>query len=117
MNLTIYILLFYLACKIVVLKQKILEPNNINKSLLLLLLVFAFSIPIKIMLGEVQNIRISQEIIILKNICEPFLIFFIIFNLIETELDCQRAIRGMLILLVLTLITMFLVTSGIIEIR
>jgi len=115
MNLTIYMLLFYLAVKIVVLKRKLWEPNNINKSLFMLILVFAFSILIKIMLGEVQIIRISQEIIILKNLCEPFLLFFIIFNLLETEEDCQRAIRGLLILLVLTLLTMFLVTSGIIE--
>lgn len=115
MNLTIYILCFYVGCRIVVLKQKLFEPNNINKFLFVLVLVFAFSIPIKIMLGEVQNIKISQEIIIFKNICEPLLLFFILFNLLETELDCRRAIRGLLILLILTLLTMFLVTFGIIE--
>ena len=114
MNLTIYLLLLFLSLK-GALRRKLWEPNNINKSLLMLVLVFAISIPIKIMLGEVQNIRISQEIIIFKNLCEPFLFFFIIFNLLETEEDCQKAIRGLLILLVLTVLTMFLVTYGIME--
>ena len=114
-NLIIYMLLFYWAFKIIVLKRNLYEPNNINTSLIMLILVFAFSILIKVMLGEVRNISISHEIIALKNQCDPLLIFFILFNIFETKNDCQQAIRGLLILLVMTLVTTFLVTSGLIE--
>lgn len=80
-----------------------------------MILVVICSIPIKIWFGELRHISLFKEIMTFKNWVTPIILFFIIFNFVETEKDCNQVIIGLLILLVMTLLTMILVSFDVMQ--
>jgi len=75
MNLSIYLLIFVWVWKVVA-ERKLFDSNNVNKYLILMILVMLLSIPIKMLLGEISNVSVLKEIICLKSRINPFIIFF-----------------------------------------
>jgi O-antigen ligase len=69
-----------------------------------MLFIFAFilSIPYNILLNEPPNIGLKQNIIKFKNWIEPFIIFFIMFNILDDKKTCKKALFGLGILLLIT---------------
>jgi len=115
MNFSIYLLLFAWALK-VAFKRKFYDPSNLNKYLLLFILVGMVSIMVKIWNGEIQNISILGEIVSLKNWANPFIIFFVVFNVINHENTCNNVLFGLVFLLCITVASMFLVIFGVADI-
>lgn len=120
MNLSLYLLLIAWAFTIVS-KRRIIETNNVNKYLILFVLVIVTSIPIKILLDEIPEINLFHEIVTLKNWMNPLLFFFALSIIIDDERTCKRSLWGLIALLVLTvsavLLAMFdIVTIGTVEV-
>ena len=101
MNVSIYMLLIAWAFSIIP-RRKLIEPNNLNKYLMLFMLVVLSSIPVKILLGEVPNTSVLSEIIAVKNWMNPLIVFFILFNIIEDEKTCNRTLIGLAVFLMIT---------------
>ena len=114
-NLAIYFLLIAWAYSIVF-KKKLLEWNSANTYVIILIFIVILSIPYKILLDEVPKISLKREIIALKDWVDPFIIFFIIFNIIDNEKMCKRALLGLVILLFVTAISSPLISLGIINV-
>ncbi len=113
-NLIIYIFLFLWAFSVIK-NRKIVEPHKVNKYLLLMVLVMLVAIPIKILGGEIPNVSISNELIYVKNWLNPILLFFVLFNIVDDEKTCKRALLGLIALLAITVSSQFLGVFGIIE--
>ena len=64
--------------------------------------------PIKILNPEFVRVSISQELIALKNFCEGFLLFFALYNILESKKLCTDAIWGLIILFVFCNFTVIL---------
>jgi len=114
LNLIIYIFLFLWAFSVIK-NRKIVEPHKVNKYLLLMVLIMLVAIPIKILGGEIPNISISNELIGVKSSANPILLFFVLFNIVDDEKTCKRALLGLIALLAITVLSQFLGTFGIIE--
>ena len=113
-NLIIYIFLFLWAFSVIK-NRKIVEPHKVNKYLLLMVLIMLVAIPIKILGGEIPNISISNELIYVKSWANPILLFFVLFNIVDDEKTCKRALLGLIALLVITVLSQLLGAFGIIE--
>ena len=113
-NLIIYIFLFLWAFSVIK-NRKIVEPHKVNKYLLLMVLVMLVAIPIKILGGEIPNVSISNELINVKSGANPILLFFVLFNIVDDEKTCKRALLGLIALLAITVLSQFLGAFGIIE--
>jgi len=113
MNLSIFMLLLFWAFKIVQ-KRKIFEPCNINKYIFLLIYVAGISIFLKIIYREVASVSLIDEIISLKNWSNPLMLFVIIYNTIEDETDCRKALLGLIFLLFACVLTTQLFITGVI---
>ena len=100
-NLSLYLLLLGWAFNILI-KRKLFEWNSLNKYLILFIFLVILSIPYKILLDEIPDISLKQEIIWLKNWVEPFIIFFIMFNILDDKNTCKKALLGLGILLLIT---------------
>lgn len=114
MNAAIYLLLFAWAFS-VVRKRKLIEPNNVNKYLILMMVVLLASIPVKMLLGEVPNISILSEFVSIKSWANPFILFFIVVNVVDDEKTFRYTLLGLVIFLIITVSTMLLVTFGLME--
>ena len=114
LNLIIYIFLFIWAFSVIK-NRKIVEPHKVNKYLLLMVLAMLVAIPIKILGGEIPNVSISNELINIKSGLNPILLFFVLFNIVDDEKTCKRALLGLIALLVITVSSQFLGAFGIIE--
>ena len=115
LNLSIYLLLIAWAFTVVN-KRKLIEANNVNKYLILMVFVVVASIPVKILIDEIPNISILGEIIALKNWANPFILFFILFNIINDKRACKRTLIGLVVLLIVTASTTPLISLGVINI-
>lgn len=113
-NLIIYIFLFLWAFSVIK-NRKIVEPHKVNKYLLLMVVVMLGAIPIKILGGEIPNVSISNELINVKSWLNPILLFFVLFNIVDDEKTCKRALLGLIALLAITVLSQFLGAFGIIE--
>jgi O-antigen ligase len=113
-NLIIYIFLFLWAFSVIK-NRKIIEPHNVNKYLFLMVLVMLVAIPIKILGGKIPNISITNELIGVKSWANPILLFFVLFNIVDDEKTCKRALLGLIALLAITVLSQFLGAFGIIE--
>jgi O-antigen ligase len=68
------------------------------------------------MWSEISNINIVQEIIWLKNWSNPFIIFFVLFNVIDSDRTCQNTIFGLSLLLFVTALIAPLISLGVLDI-
>jgi len=114
-NLCIYLLLLA-WCYTIMTKKRLFESNSVNKYIILLSLVVLCSILVKQLLGEIPNINMWVELGIFKKWATPFIIFFVLFNIIDDEKTLKRTILGLIILLAVTSITTPLISTGILKI-
>jgi len=115
LNMCYYLLLLAWALKIVK-KRKVFEPNNVNKYLILMIVVVLVSIPIKILLDEIPNISLMGEIIMAKNWTNPLILFFILVNIIDNEKACNNIQMGLVLFLLFTVLSMLLIIYEVVEI-
>jgi len=80
-----------------------------------MIFVVVVSIPIKTLLSEVPRVSVLREIMAVKSWGNPYLLFFILFNIIDNQKTCRRALLGLGVLLIITVSTMLLVTFGVIQ--
>ncbi len=114
MNLSIYFLLFNWGGKLVI-ERKLFDSNNLNKWLILMILVMVLSIPNKMFLGEFNNASLLKEIIYLKSQINPFILFFVVYNTLYDEKTCERVLMALFLFMTGTLLTMVLHKYGIME--
>jgi O-antigen ligase len=99
----------------IVQRRKILEPNEVNKYLLILGFFVLLAIPIKMLRGEIPNLNIFNQILGFKNWLNPILLFFILFNIINDEKTCNRMLTGLSLLFLALILNQFAIFLGITE--
>ena len=114
-NIILYLLVLFLCFKILV-KRKSIENLDIYKYIFLLIIVSGCSILIKQIIGEVPDINMRHEIIKYKNWLDPFIIFFVFFNIIDKKSYIKATIIGLILFVNLTSITTPLISTGIFSI-
>ena len=114
-NLSIYLLLFAWGVTVLT-KKKLYESNNVNKYIIFLSLVVLYSILVKQLLGEIHYFNISRELVIFKKWVTPFILFFILANIIDDEKTLKGTALGLIILLAVTAITTPLMSIGILNV-
>jgi len=112
-NLTIYLLMFVWVLDVIIKKQKVFQTNNVNKYMILMILIVLLSIPVKIYHGEIPGISIKSGIIDFKQWFNPILLFFILFNIINDKKTCNRALFGLCFVFVITILLQLSATFGI----
>jgi len=113
-NFIIYIFLFMWTFSVVK-NRKVVRPHKVNKYLLLMVLVMLVAILTKILRGEISNVSLFKEFIYVKSQTNPILLFFVLFNIVDDEKTCTRALLGLIALLAITVLSQFLGAFGIIE--
>ena len=94
-NLAVYLLLFAWAFRIAF-QRKFFDSNNVNKYLMLIIFIGLVSIPVKIWFAEIPNTSVLNEIIYWKNWADPFILFFVLFNIIDDEKSVRRTLSRFL---------------------
>lgn len=110
-NLSIYLLLLqytYLAIK----RRKLMIGNRLNAPLLVYVYIAIISIPIKMLYDEVPFYLLG-EVVEFKNWLEPYLLFFVVYNVIRDEKTCRVTLVAMLVMLMLTSLMAPLTSLGI----
>ena len=113
-NLNVYLLLI-VWCVTIVKRHVFFENNNLNKYLFILFYIVLCSIPIKILNSEIHKVNLIKEIVIFKNWIEPYLLFFILFNIIEDKKTCYRVLGGLYFLLFALILNQLLSIFGLTE--
>ena len=111
LNVSIFILLITWAIKNLK-KKRFFEPNNLNMYLIIMIFVVLNSIFIKLLIGEIPNLHLWKEILDVKNWANPIFIFFLLFNLLVTEKECEVAISSLILLVLVTAIPMLIEVFG-----
>ena len=112
MNVCFYLLIIIWGLKSLK-KRQFFEPNNLNKSIIIMICVALTSVLIKIQQGEFTNLNLWEEILDVKNWADPFFVFFAIFNIIENEKQCKQGILGLVFLVIISVIPTLFVAFGI----
>lgn len=108
-NVSIYLLLIAWAFSVIT-RRRLFEANKINKYIILLILIALFSIPLKWMLGEISNFSIVRELIYLKSWSNPFILFFIVFNIVDDKSACDKTLVGLFVFLMVTVLSVLFIT-------
>jgi len=114
-NLSVYLLIIAWAYSIVF-KVRVFISNQVNFYLVILIFYVIFSIVLNMFLDEFPRISIKSELITFKTWLNPFLIFFIITNIIDDVKTCNRSLMGLIILLFVTALSTPLISLGVIDI-
>ena len=114
MNISFYLLFFIWVFKSLR-RHQFFQPNNLNKSIILLICIALFSVLIKIQLGEIPITSLLEEIQDVKNWINPFFVFFAVFNVIEDEKQCKQALMGLIFIIVFIGVTTLIDGFGIID--
>lgn len=112
-NFAVYLFLFAWAFRIAF-QRKFFDSNNVNKYLILMILTALVSIPLKIWYDEVPNRGVLGEIIYWKDWADPYILFFILFNIIDDEKSCKGVLFGLILFLFVTALTTPLISLGVI---
>ena len=114
-NLSLYLIMLFLCFKILT-KRKLIKNLDIYKYIVLLVIASGCSILIKQILAEVPNINIRLEIMSFKNWFDPFIVFFVVFNICDKKGTVKATIFGLTLFVTLTSITTPLISTGILNI-
>ena len=114
LNISIIFLLITWAIKSMQ-TRRLFRPNNLNIYLLIMIAVALNSTFIKIILGEIPDLNLRQELLDVKSWCNPFIIFFCIFNLIETQEQCKQIIFALIFFIMITVIPMMIEVFGLMD--
>lgn len=111
----IFFLLFLVWAITCIKKRKIFESNRVNKYLFLLFVVICVSIPLKYLLNEVPDLNLFEEMVSLKELLNPILLFFIFYNLINDMKSCKHVMAGLIVFLIITMISTFAISTGLFQ--
>jgi O-antigen ligase len=115
-NLSFYFLLtsYLLTCSF---RRSLIYKNNLYFCLILIVLALFASIPIKFLLDEIPKYKISilNEVMMIKDWIDPWLLFFFVSNIIQDKKMVKAVVFGLLLVLGLTIIGMILAVLGIAE--
>lgn len=109
-NLSVFLLILGWLVS-VALKRGLFMWNGLYKYLFVFMLILIVSIPIKYITGEFDNLSLLNEIFFLKNWLEPFFLFILVFNVIRDKLTCKKAVFGLIIVLMSSVLVTLLVVS------
>lgn len=89
-------------------RRRLNFQNKLNPLIFALIIVVASSIPIKLILKEVDSVNLKNDLVILKNWLEPFLLFYLFFSICDTKKLCNHAIACIVIVILMSVVMMFL---------
>lgn len=115
-NIVIYALLFLWGAIVVIQNKKPFRSNNLNKYLILMTLVAMISIFLKYNYHEIPYFSLKDELIGLKNWLNPYIVFFILYNIIKDEKTCRNILIGLIVFLFVTAFSTPLISLGILKI-
>lgn len=101
LNISIFLLLLGWIIKINA-RKKIIQPSGIDLSIILLVIYGFISILYQILVGPEKKLVLIQEIIALKVWVNPFIIFFCVYNILDTQNECKKTIYGLIFILFLS---------------
>lgn len=105
-NLSLYLVLIAWLYRATV-TRKLFQINALTKFLLVLLFIACASILVKFIILEKYSLNFLFEVVSLKNWIEPWIFFFFIYNIIDDKESCKRALTGLNILMVITILATF----------
>ena len=111
-NLNIYLLLFFWALPVMQGRRKILQENNLNIPIILWICVMILAIFVKVLRLEIPQVSTIMEIVYFKNGLDPVLLFFLLYNIIDDEKTCNRALLGLCLLFFALILTQLSATFG-----
>jgi O-antigen ligase len=84
--------------------RKLFQLNELSRFLIALVFIALASILIKFIILEKHELNLLSEIVSLKNWIEPWIFFFLIYNIIDDKETCKKAILGLNILMIVTIL-------------
>lgn len=109
----LYLLLGAVFLLGLIIQRRLPRISSLHKYCFLLILIVLCSIPQKFIIGEIEGIRMMREAIFFKNWLEPYLVFFILFDLIDDRDTCRGIVWGLVLLLMATVVVTLLMVSDI----
>lgn len=91
-------------------KKRWIQPNNLNMSLVILMVMIVASMFIKPFF--IPNMDWKVELSGVKEAITAFVLFFIVFNVINDERTCRRVLLALGLLVVCSVVAMLFVTYG-----
>lgn len=111
-NLSLYSLIIVWCYRITV-TRKLFQINVLVKFLVALFFVALASILLKFIILERYDLKLIGEMVSLKKWVQPWIFFFLIYNIIDDKETCKRTILGMNFLMTLTILATFSDVIGI----
>jgi O-antigen ligase len=102
--------LFFLG---LILQRRLPRISPLHKYCFLLILIVLCSIPQKFIIGEIEGIRMMREIIFFKNWLEPYIVFFLLYDLVDDPDTCRAIVWGLILMLMATVVVTLLTVSNI----
>lgn len=96
-----------------ILQRRLPRISPLHKYCFLLILIVLCSIPQKFIIGEIAGIRMMREITFFKNWVEPYIVFFLLCDLVDDPDTCRGIVWGLILLLMATVIVTLLTVSDI----
>ena len=106
-NVCLYFLMFTWAITLRY-RENFIQPTNINRYLIIIMFVAAISIIPNLFGYGIKKTSLVKEIVYYKGVISPWLFFILITTLITTQKNCIRAIWGIIILLIVTVLAVFI---------
>ncbi|MGI6657058.1 MAG: O-antigen ligase family protein [Desulfobulbus sp.] len=103
LNISYYFLLFVWVVSIIK-KRIVFERNAVNKYIIGLFIVIFFSIPVKFILNEVDDIYLLNELVSLKGWLNPVLLFFVIYNTVNNKKHGMLILFGLIFFFAVTIL-------------
>lgn len=114
LNLSFYFLLLAWAGEVIK-KKTVFQASRVNATLILFMLVMITSIAVKQFIGQIPSPGLLWELSHLKGTLTPLLVFFAFYNVLNTERDCHKALRALLIFVLIAVVTAVAVSLGMIS--
>jgi O-antigen ligase len=106
-NLSMYLLLIVWALTLKT-RGTFFQQNNVNKYLVILMIIMAVSIFPNVYGYGVQKTSLKKEIVAFKNFINPWIFFFLITTLVNDKRTCKRVITGLILFLLVTVFTVLI---------
>ena len=109
----LYLVMLGLFLLGLILQRRLPRISPLHKYCFLLILIVLCSIPQKFIIGEIEGIRMMREITYFKNWVEPYIVFFLLCDLVDDPDTCREIVWGLILLLMATVIVTLLTVSDI----
>jgi O-antigen ligase len=96
-----------------ILQRRLPRTSPLHKYNFLLIFIVLCSIPQKFIIGEIDGLRMMREITFFKNWLEPYLVFFLLYDLIDDRDTCRVIVWGLILMLMATVIVTLLTVSDV----